>query len=139
MYTKSIFYTAVFSLHYQKGVFLLNSHFKQFVTYMAQIKFLDQELDTKERYLQKFENSVTPHFCVRKLCHFFPIFLFFYVHQNYSLFVQKKPKPFPRPNFCTIHVKAQQVCAQKLESVLDFLIKLDMKPCVHLVETSFFH
>ena len=27
----------------------------------------------------------------------------------------------------------------RLESVQDFLIKLDMKPCIHLVEISIFH
>ena len=29
--------------------------------------------------------------------------------------------------------------AYRLESVQDFLIKLDMKPCMHLVEKSIFH
>ena len=29
-------------------------------------------------------------------------------------------------------------CTYILESVQDFLIKLDMKPCMHLVETSIF-
>ena len=47
-----------------------------------------------------------------------------------------------------IVVVAFEICAKAyditvgvpgLESVQDFLIKLDMKPCIHLVEISIFH
>ena len=32
--------------------------------------------------------------------------------------------------------RQSNICSSIIESVQDFMIKLDMKPCMHLVETS---